>query len=92
MSEENKIRYRNSYGFGGEQLRSFDVFGFTVAEEIGIEKKDSKTMILISDKKNAQLIVHLNNLIPNITVDQFINEFNRLRNLPNTGKNLYHKN
>lgn len=90
MSDENKIRYRNSYGFGGEQLRSFDVLGFTIAEEIGVEKINEKLMILHSQKNNEVMSISLHK--NDFTVNDFINEFNRLRNLPNTGKNLHHKN
>lgn len=87
MSDENKIRYRNSYGYGGEQLRSFDVFGYTIAEEVGIKKVSDKFMTLICGSE--QVSVSLNNNPNGITVDQFIDEFHRLHNLPNKGKNLH---
>ena len=90
MTDENKIHYRNSYGLSGEQLRSFDVFGFTLSEEVSVNKVNDKFMIFISGKN--EMYVCLNNHPDGITVDQFTNELSRLHNLPNKGKNLFHKN
>jgi hypothetical protein len=89
--KNSKIHYRNSYGMNGEQLRSFNIFGFILAEEIGVYKLRDKFMIFKNDREKAQMTVSLINHPDNITVDQFITEFNRLRNLPYTGKNLFNK-
>jgi hypothetical protein len=82
------IRYSPDYTYTGAMLRSFDVFGVSLHEAVGINKIDEKLMVL-NDYKHQDVFMVI--ALIDITVDQFINEFDRLRSLPNTGKGLYDK-
>jgi hypothetical protein len=78
--QKDIIRYIPDYTYTGSMLRSFDVFGTSLHEAVGINKIDEKVMVL-SDHKHPNVFMVI--MLKDITVDQFINEFNRLRNLPN---------
>jgi len=86
--QKDIIRYIPDYTYTQSMLRSFDVLGISLHEGVGVNKIDEKLMVL-NDYKHPNVFMVI--MLKDITVDQFITEFKRLLNLPNTGKGLHDK-